>query len=149
MQNIHIQRYLTMSFMTPMHWRWITIAWKPFQIVFVFFFKDWMTSARVFWCHSRTWVPNFFGPWIALRIWWKLWSFVAENNTYMHTFCIKFIKLLLIHGSQVKKCSTRIFPMENFLGFSFIFPSFFPSSIYLSFFLREGWSVMFGDGRRW
>ena len=42
---------------------------------------------------------------------WQVGSLPAEppgKPTYMHTFCIKFTKLLLIHGPQVKKCCTRI-----------------------------------------
>ena len=65
---------------------------------------------------------------------WQVGSLPAEPSgkpTYMHTFCIKFTKFLLIHGSQVKKCCTRIVLMENFLFFlslfllSFSFPFFF------------------------
>ena len=65
---------------------------------------------------------------------WQVGSLPAEppgKPTYMHTFCIKFTKFLLIHGPQVKKCCTRIVLMENFLFLlslfllSFSFPFFF------------------------
>jgi hypothetical protein len=34
----------------------------------------------------------------------------------MHIFCIKFVKLLLLHESQVKKYCSRVFPMKKIPG---------------------------------